>query len=140
MKTVGPKTNANGFTLVELLLVVSIMGIMFSVSLPISFKMYSNYKASVKAQEVMVFISSLRREAFLYSERKNLSSKDKIMTINGDKKEFEGVKVLIDTPVEFFRNGTTSGGVIMIFVDDQVYRLNVQAPVGDLALSRGDEI
>ncbi len=139
METVGRRIDENGFTLVELLLVVSIMGIMFSVSLPISFRMYSSYKASVKAQEVMVFVSSLRREAFLYSERKNLSSKDDTMTINGDKKEFAGVKVRINPPVEFFRNGTTSGGVIRIVVDDQVYRLNVQAPVGDLALSRGDE-
>lgn len=133
-------TGCRGFTLIELLLVISIIGIMFSVSLPISFKMYSNYQASVKAQEVMVFTSSLRREAFLYSERKVLSSKDNAMTINGGKKEFENVRVFINTPIEFFRNGTTSGGVIRIFVGDQVYRLNVLGPVGNLALSRGDEI
>ena len=140
MKSVPKRESQNGFTLVEMLLVVSIIGIMFSISLPISMAMYNNYKASLKAQEVMVFVSSLRRDAFLYSERKILSSKNNIMTINGKENDFAGINLQIKEPIEFFRNGTTSGGAIKISVGDQVYKLNVLAPVGDLALSRGDEI
>ncbi|MDQ5984354.1 MAG: hypothetical protein CSYNP_00047 [Syntrophus sp. SKADARSKE-3] len=127
-----------GFSLIELLLVVSIIGLMFSVALPVSFNMYSNYKASIKAQEIMVYTSGIRREAFLYSERKVLSSKDNVMTVNSEKKNFDNVKVQISSPIEFFRNGTTNGGMIKIVVDDQIYQLNVLPPVGDLALSRGD--
>ncbi|MCG6536823.1 MAG: hypothetical protein L7F78_19475, partial [Syntrophales bacterium LBB04] len=97
-------------------------------------------KASLKAQVVMVFVSGLRRDAFLYSERKVLSSKNNIMIINGKENAFEGINLQIKEPIEFFRNGTTSGGAINISVGDQVYRLDVLAPVGDLTLSRGDEI
>ena len=53
-----------GFTLIEVLLVVAIIGIMLSVSLPVSFSMYNSYKSSLKAQEVMIFISKLKRESF----------------------------------------------------------------------------
>lgn len=134
----GRKLAERGFSLIELLLVVSIIGMMFSVAIPVSFKMYSNYKASMKAQEIMVYTSGLRREAFLYSEKKILSSKDNVMTVNGIKKDFENVQVQISSPIEFYRNGTTAGGMIKIVVDDQMYQLNILAPVGDLALSRGD--
>jgi prepilin-type N-terminal cleavage/methylation domain-containing protein len=125
-----------GFTLIELLLVVSIIGIMFSVSLPISYRMYSSYKASLKAQEVMIFVSGLRRESFLYSEAKVLSSKDGMITVNGEEKALEETRVQIDSPIEFYRNGTTSGGTVRIYVGDEAYSLDVQSPLGEFILER----
>jgi len=125
-----------GFTLIELLIVVSIIGIMLSVSLPISFSMYENYKASLKAQEVMLFISGLRRDSFLYSEGKMLSSKNDMITVDGKEKVFEDTRIRIDSPITFYRNGTTSGGKIYIYVGGQAYSLNVGAPLGDLLLTR----
>jgi len=125
-----------GFTLIEILLVVAIVGIMLSVSLPMSFSMYESYKASLKAQEVMVFISSLRRESFLYSEGKVLSSKNDVITVDGKEKNFEDTRIRIDSPITFFRNGTTSGGTIRIYVGDQAYSLNVTAPLGNMLLTR----
>lgn len=125
-----------GFTFIELLLVVSIIGIMLSVSIPISFGMYTSYKASLKAQEVMVFISGLRRDAFLYSERKLLSSKDDVITVDDEEKVFEDTRIRINSPIVFYKNGTTSGGTINIYVGDQAYSLSINAPLGDLILAR----
>ena len=125
-----------GFTLMEILIVVSIIGLMLSVSLPVSYNMYSSYKASLKAEEVMIFVSSLKRESFLYSEAKMLSSKDGVMMVNGKEKVFNDILIQIDPPIEFYRNGTTSGGTLKIYVGDQTHTLNVQAPFGTLFLER----
>jgi prepilin-type N-terminal cleavage/methylation domain-containing protein len=128
--------NKKAFTLIEILLVISIIGLMFSVTLPISFNMYSSYKASLRAEEVMIFVSTLKRESFLYSEAKTLASKEGVMTVNGKEKTFNDIHIRIDPPVEFYRNGTTSGGSVKINVGDQAYSLNVRAPFGELFLER----
>ena len=130
------KINRKGFTLIEILIVLSIIGLMFSVALPISYSMYGSYKASLKAEKVMVYISSLKRESFLYSEAKVLSSKDGVMIVNGKEKTFDDTSIQIDQPIEFYRNGTTSGGTLKIYVGDQAYTLNVQAPLGGIILER----
>lgn len=129
--------NQKGFTLIELLIVVSIIGIMMAVSLPISVNMYYRYKASLQAQEVMVAISDLRRESFLYSELKTLSSDKDTLTINGATKIFADTRIRIDTPIDFYKNGTTSGGVINLLVGEYAFFLNITAPLGDLRLEGG---
>jgi prepilin-type N-terminal cleavage/methylation domain-containing protein len=125
-----------GFTLIELLIVMAIIGIMLSVSLPFSFSLYNSYKASMKAEEVMIFISKLRRESFLYSEGKILSSANNVLTIDGVANAFEDTRIRIDTPIAFYRNGTTSGGAVKIYVGDQLYSLDVRAPLGSMLLTR----
>ena len=129
--------NKRGFTLIELLIVVSIIGIMMTVSLPISINMYYRYKASLQAQEVMVAISDLRRESFLYSENKVLSSDKNVLTVNGMAKNFAATSIRIDTPIQFYKNGTTSGGVINLQVGEYAFFLNITAPLGDLKLEGG---
>ena len=125
-----------GFTLIEILLVISLIGLIFSVSLPVSYSMYNSYKASLKAEEVMIFIASLKRESFLYSEGKLLSSKDGMLTVNSEEKVFTDTSIRIDQPIEFYKNGTTSGGTVNIYVGSQAYALNVKPFFGDLTLER----
>jgi general secretion pathway protein H len=125
-----------GFTLIEILIVISIIGLMLSVGLPISYDMYRSYKASLKAEKVMIFVSSLKRESFLYSEAKVLSSKDGVMIVNGKEKTFDDTSIQIDQPIEFYRNGTSSGGTLKISAGGQAYTLNVQTPLGGLILER----
>jgi prepilin-type N-terminal cleavage/methylation domain-containing protein len=127
-----------GFTLIELLIVISIIGIMLAVSLPVSFAMYSRYKASLKAQEIMVYISDLRRDSFLYSENKIMtSSKDAIM-IDENSRSFEDTRIRIDTPIEFYKNGTTSGGVIRLFIRDYAFIVRIEAPLGGLMMEAAE--
>ena len=131
-----PKIKDEGFTLIEILLVMAIIGILLSASLPISFNMYRSYKASLKAEEVLVFISGLKRESFLYSEAKYVSSKDGVMTVNGKEKKIEDTVIQIDVPIEFYKNGTTSGGTLKIDVGGEMYSLKVQTLFGDLLLEK----
>ncbi|MFZ4439713.1 MAG: pilus assembly FimT family protein [Syntrophales bacterium] len=131
------RVHQQGFTLIELLIVVSIIGIMMTVSLPISINMYYRYKASLQAQEVMVAISDLRRESFLYSENKVLSSDKNVLTVNGVAKNFAATSIRIDVPIQFYKNGTTSGGVINLIVSEYAYSIEIKAPFGDLALEGG---
>ena len=126
----------NGFTIIELLIVIILVGMVLSVALPVSYGMYETYKASLRAREVMTYVSGLRRDAFLYSERKVLSSQDSTITVDGSKKIFNGIKINISEPIVFFRNGTSSGGVIELSVGDVVQNLVVKTPLGDLSLER----
>lgn len=129
--------NNKGFTLIELLIVVSIIGLMMAVTLPVSADMYYRYKASLKAQELMVVVSDLRRESFLYSENKVLSSDRDKMTVNGKTMIFADTQVSIGAPITFYKNGTTSGGAINLRVGDYLFAVRVAAPLGDLKLEGG---
>jgi prepilin-type N-terminal cleavage/methylation domain-containing protein len=128
-----------GFTLIEILLVMAILGLMLSVTLPISYDLYKSYKASLRAEEVMVFVSSLKRESFLYNERKILTSENGVMRVNGEEKTISEAQIRIDTPIEFYKNGTTSGGILTVVTGNQVYEVQVQAPLGNLSLERKGE-
>jgi prepilin-type N-terminal cleavage/methylation domain-containing protein len=127
---------SRGFTLIELLIVVAIIGLIASVTLPISYQMIQNYETSLKAEEVMLFISGIRRESFLYSEYQTLSSEAGGVSVNGQTKVFKDVRIEISTPIEFYQNGTTSGGIIKIKGERGNFTLDVQAPFGDMALIR----
>jgi hypothetical protein len=84
----------------------------------------------------MAYVSELRRDAFLYSERKVLSSKDGNITVNGEKKIFKEININIAEPIVFFRNGTSCGGVIVLGVGDVFQNLVIKTPLGDLSLER----
>ena len=127
------------FTLIEILLVMAILGLMLSVTLPISYDLYKSYKASLRAEEVMVFVSSLKRESFLYNERKILTSENGVMRVNGEEKAIPEAQIRIDIPIEFYKNGTTSGGILTLVTGNQVYEVQVQAPLGNLSLERKGE-
>jgi prepilin-type N-terminal cleavage/methylation domain-containing protein len=127
-----------GFTLIELLIVISIIGIMLAVSLPVSFAMYSRYKASLKAQEIMVYISDLRRDSFLYSENKIIASSNDAIMINENSRAFEDTRIRIDAPIAFYKNGTTSGGVIRLFIRDYAFIVRIEAPLGGLMMEAAE--
>jgi prepilin-type N-terminal cleavage/methylation domain-containing protein len=125
-----------GFTLVEILIVIAIIGLIFSVTLPISYELYETYKNSLKAQEVMLYIASLKREGFLYSEEKEISSSEGALIVNGEPKVFPGVYILVKKSFKFFKNGTSNGGEIEIRVGGERYKIIVSAPFGELSLER----
>jgi len=129
--------NQKGFSLIELLIVVSVIGLMMTVALPISASMYARYQASLKAQEVMIAVSDLRREAFLYSESKIISAYRHQLTVNGESRNFPGAQISVESPIQFYKNGTTSGGEISVRVGEHVFVVSVKAPLGDLKLVSG---
>jgi prepilin-type N-terminal cleavage/methylation domain-containing protein len=130
---------SRGFTLLELIVVLAIVGVILSVSLPVSYSMYQSYEASLKAEEVLLFLFSARKDAFLYAEEKSLSSREgRLLLDDTQTREFENVFLQIDTPIKFFRNGTTSGGEVKIYVYDHIFLVGVDAPLGNLSLTRSN--
>jgi prepilin-type N-terminal cleavage/methylation domain-containing protein len=129
-------TIKRGFTLIEILLAISLIGLMFSLSLPNSYEMYKSYKASLKAQEVMIFLSSLKRESFIYGEKKVVSSREGKMMVNGRDKSFDSTFIQIVQPIEFYKNGTTSGGRVEVGIENQFYLIDIKAPLGEMILER----
>ena len=107
------------------------------VSVPASYQMYQSYKNSLKAEEVLTYVSNIRRESFLFGEETVLSSTDgRIQQGDGRIMNFTDLFVQIDTPIKFYKNGTTSGGVLKIQAGDSIYRLKVSPPFGNLLLER----
>ena len=130
-------TQSSGFTLIEILLVISIVALVMGVSVPASYQMYQSYKSSLKAEEVLTYVSNIRRESFLYGEETVLSSRDgRVQQGDGRLMIFSDLFVQIDTPIKFYKNGTTSGGVLKIHAGGSVYRLKVAPPFGNLLLER----
>jgi prepilin-type N-terminal cleavage/methylation domain-containing protein len=130
-------TQSSGFTLVEILLVISIIALVMGVSVPVSYQMYQSYKNSLKAEEVLTYVSNIRRESFLFGEEMVLSSTDgRIQHGDGRFINFSDLFVQIDTPIKFYKNGTTSGGVLKIQAGGSLYRLKVSPPFGTLLLER----
>lgn len=127
-----------GFTLVEILIVVAILGLLFSVTIPVSYELYENYKNSLKVQDFMLYISSLKRESFLYSEPIEISSSEGAIVINGEKKIFDDLYITITKPFRFFKNGTTEGGHIEVKIGNKLYRVIVSSPFGEISLDSGD--
>lgn len=139
--TKGELKNRKGFTLIELLMVISIVGLIMAVSLPVSYEMYLSHKAALKAEEVLVGMSKIKRDAFLYSEESVLYSKDGVLQSEDGQGNvtpiiFPGTFVQCDLPVSFYKNGTTSGGVLKIHIGAHKYQLNIQPLYGNLLLEK----
>lgn len=126
-----------GFTLIEILIVVAILGLLFSVTIPVSYELYENYKNSLKVQDFMLFISSLKRDSFLYSESIEISSSEGAIVVNGEKKTFNDLYITISQPFRFFKNGTTEGGQIEVRIDNKLYKVIVSSPFGEISLESG---
>ncbi len=130
----GEKSFTRGFTLIELILVIFITGLIFSVTIPVSIKMYNRYKSSVRAEEVLIFLSRLRRESFLYGREKFLESIEGALVINREVYKFKDIFVEIKNPIEFYGNGTTTGGTIKLYLKESAYRINIKPVFGDISI------
>lgn len=125
-----------GFTLIEILVAVAILGIMFSVTLPVSYELFQSYKNSLKAQEVLLYLASLKRECFLYSEEKDISSANGALVVNGEEKRFPDVYIEVKEPIKLFKNGTSNGGEVELKIGKEKYKITVKAPFAELSLER----
>lgn len=126
-----------GFTLIEILIVIAILGLLFSVTIPVSYELYENYKNSLKVQDFMLYISSLKRGSFLYSEPIEISSSEGSIVVNGEKKTFNDLYITISQPFRFFKNGTTEGGQIEVKIGNKLYKVIVSSPFGEISLDNG---
>ncbi|MEK6684052.1 MAG: type II secretion system protein [Nitrospirota bacterium] len=126
-----------GFTLIEILLVMTLIGVMLSVVLPVSYSMVKRYQESLEAEKVLMLLSSLRRESFLYSREMRIETQEGGL-IMGDheEKRFKAVFIHADQPILFYKNGTSSGGQLGLRMESGSYLIQIQGPSGDMKLVR----
>ncbi len=127
-----------GFTLIEMLIVVAIVGILFSVVAPMSINMYRSYMASQTAEKMLILLSQIRRHSFLYSEEYEIKcEKGKLYVNDKAVKLKDKIVCTTDKPIVFYNNGTSSGGKMKLDVSGFYYTLKVKAPFGAISMENG---
>ncbi len=138
MSRLSPLRHPNGFTFIELIMVVTMVGVLLSVTVPISYSMYERYQASLEAERILTILSTARLEAFLYGEEKVVSSSEGKVIINEKVMDTGSIVFAqIDSPIRFFKTGTTSGGQIRVHSRNNLFIIDVGSPLGDLTLRTG---
>lgn len=125
-----------GFTLLEVLVALSVAVFAISIAVPVSYDLYMSYKNSLKVQEVALFISALKRESFLYGKETQIDSSNGYLLVDGEKKSFPGIYLVTEQPIRITKNGTTSGGEILMKMEKETYVLKISPPFSDLVLTR----
>lgn len=134
-----------GFTLVELLIVICIIGLIFSVVVPFSQARYERYRASVEAEKVLLFLSEKRREAFLYGKEIEINSKDgslvtyDLSSQNQKIFKIEGAFLEVKEPFKFYPLGTTNGGKIYFYYGKTIWLIEVTPLFGEIILKEKTE-
>lgn len=127
-----------GFTLIEILIAISIVGLMLTLVLPVSYSMYTNYKDSLEAEKVLMLISSSRRESFLHNKEITIDTKEGRLVVDGlTKNDFNDIFIHTENPIIFYKNGTTSGGRFILTMKSNTFFINITAPFGELRFVKG---
>lgn len=130
-------TGRKGFTLTELLIVILVIGLLFSITFPLSYSAYEKYKALSEATELLKLISKLRTESFLYSEEKVIFCKEGKLFVNDTPLFFrEDTFLDSEAPIKFYKTGTTQGGTIKISIRGYAFQIEISAPDGGLILKK----
>ena len=136
-KRVSIKRSSQGFTLLELLMVVSLVILLLAITLPVSYSMVQGYQASLQAEEMLLMLSRLKRESFLYSKVQEITMQEGTFLLNNEAVEDWPVNIgSSGDPIKFYGNGTSSGGVIHLVINGYAFHIDIEAPSGKLSLQR----
>ncbi|MBF0539414.1 MAG: type II secretion system protein [Nitrospirae bacterium] len=128
--------NQGGMTIIELLIVIFIISMVFSVALPVTLRTYQRYAASLEAEKVLVLLSKVQREAFATGVDSFLKTVDGVIVINDEKNPIPNVFATLDRPIVFYGNGTTSGGMVVVYVSDFTFAVIITAPLGSMSMTQ----
>lgn len=128
-------SQSSGFTFIELLIVISIIGLIFSIVVPFSQARYEKYKGTIEAEKVLLFLSEMRRKAFLYGKEIEIDSKEgALVTSEGNTFKVEGGFIEIKKPFKFYPSGTTNGGKVYFHYGKSSWIIEINPPFSELTL------
>jgi general secretion pathway protein G len=133
-----PKTNRHGagYTLLELLVVVSIIGLMAGLALPRLSGMYDSLKWAGQRDEVFRRIGNLGYEAYMAArdfelDRYPPEKGEGLLTLP------EGWKIETEAPVRYGQDGVCFGGVLYLTYKERRIKVLVKPPRGKPVAAQG---
>lgn len=122
------KKGGSGFTLLELLVVLVLMGLLASVVLPRMSLLYEKTMASFELEDIRLALARIPLQTYLSNssyELKELPSLDKtLMPIQIP----DGWRVTAEHPIIYQSNGICLGGVVSAQYGNVQYQLVLNAP------------
>ncbi len=113
-----------------------IIGLLFSVVLPSSKEIYDRYRGNLYAEKILLFLSEMRREAFLYGMEIEITLQDgALKTREGKFFKPEIGKIDMPEPIIFYPLGTSRGGKLFYHYGKITFLIEVKAPFGEILLS-----
>jgi len=139
-------TGKEGFTLIEVLVVVILIGIILSVAIPSFGSLLDSVELRSTSRKVIEILTELRVKAISeYSTESVELANDKLFYQDkaGELIEFnKGIKLIRkvkeDKKISFFADGSSSGGeFVVVTANNQEFRVKVN-PITGLAFLEGD--
>ncbi|MBF0316646.1 MAG: type II secretion system protein [Nitrospirae bacterium] len=124
-------------TIIELLIVIFIISMVFSVALPVTLKTYQRYTASLEAEKVLVLMSGVQRESFATGFDSFVRTVDGVIVINNEEHPIPNTFASLKRSIVFYGNGTTSGGEVVVYVNDFTFLVTVTAPFAGMSMIQG---
>lgn len=126
------RSRQHGFTLLELLIVLALMGLLGSLAVPALGRLIDSLRYRSERSSVIAQINTLSYRNFLLAQDYTLRTENISNTLKDDQPALDlpaGWAVRVPTPVHYQFNGYCSGGVVILIAPDHVPEsLRLQAP------------
>lgn len=119
-------TQRNGYTLLELLVVLMIIGLLAGIATPQLSRMYDSVQAAYQREAIFSELSGLSYRA--WQLRRDFT----LITVPSDTdiplKLPDGWQLSTSTPIRYRANGVCEGGTVMLQYQDLSYTIELQPP------------
>jgi len=125
----SPRVVAAGFTLLELLVVMALIGLMAGLAMPRMYALYNSASMAYDKDQILLQLSRLGYQARsartgLVLDRLVWSDPVALMPVLP-----EGWTVVADAPVNYYANGVCGGGAVTLIYGDRRQRWGLAPPL-----------
>lgn len=119
-----------GFTLLELLVVLFLLSLLTGLTLPYLAKVYDSVQFAYEREEVLMQLSRLSYLAFReHRDFKLVNYPPQSKDDNPPSLEWpKGWQITSEAPIDFFANGVCQGGIVQIQYQEKTFKAQLIAP------------